>query len=101
MNHAAITHFPDSRFCYALAPDRFLFRIQTGRDDLISVRLHSQDKYLPLRILDTRKVNEMKKVAQDAFYDYYEVELSFSVVCLRYYFELTDRLGNTCYYANC
>lgn len=101
MNHAAITHFPDSRFCYALAPDRFLFRIQTGRDDLISVRLHSQDKYLPLRILDTRKVNEMKKVAQDAFHDYYEVELSFSVVCLRYYFELTDRLGNTCYYVNC
>ena len=101
MNHAAIAHTPDSRFCYALAPDRFLFRIQTGRDDLISVRLHSQDKYLPLRILDTRRVTEMKRVAQDACHDYYEAELTFSVVCLRYYFELTDKLGNTVYYANC
>ena len=101
MNHAAIAHTPDSRFCYALAPDRFLFRIQTGRDDLISVRLHSQDKYLPLRILDTRHVTEMKRVAQDACHDYYEAELTFSVVCLRYYFELTDKLGNTVYYANC
>ena len=101
MNHAAIAHTPDSRFCYALAPDRFLFRIQTGRDDLISARLHSQDKYLPLRILDTRRVTEMKRVAQDACHDYYEAELTFSVVCLRYYFELTDKLGNTVYYANC
>lgn len=101
MNLAAIAHTPDSRFCYALAPGRFLFRIQTGRDDLISVRLHHQDKYLPLRIFDTRRVVEMKRVAQDACHDYYEAELSISVVCLRYYFELTDRLGNTLYYANC
>ena len=101
MNHAAIAHSPDIRYCYALAPDRFLFRIQTGRDDLICVRLHSQDKYLPLRILDTRRVTEMKRVAQDAYHDYYEAELTISVVCLRYYFELTDKLGNTVYYANC
>ena len=101
MNHAAIAHSPDIRYCYALAPDRFLFRIQTARDDLISVRIHTQDKYLPLRILDTRRVTEMKRVAQDAYHDYYEVELSFAVVCLRYYFELTDKLGNTVYYANC
>jgi glycosidase len=101
MNHAAVAHAPDSRFCYALAPDRFLFRIQTGRDDLISVRLHTQDKYLPLRILDTRRMTQMKRVAQDAYHDYYEAELTFSVVCLRYYFELTDRMGNTVYYANC
>ena len=101
MNHAAIAHSPDIRYCYALAPDRFLFRIQTARDDLISVRIHTQDKYLPLRILDTRRVTEMKRVAQDAYRDYYEVELSFAVVCLRYYFELTDKLGNTVYYANC
>jgi glycosidase len=101
MNHAAIAHTPDSRFCYALAPGRFLFRIQTGRDDLNSVRIHFRDKYLPLRILDTRRVTQMKRVAQDASHDYYEVELNFSLVCLRYYFELTDKLGNTVYYANC
>jgi glycosidase len=101
MNHAAIAHTPDIRYCYAIAPDRFVFRIQTGRDDLISVRLHSQDKYLPLRFFDSRRVTEMKRVAQDAYHDYYEAEMTFSLVCLRYYFELTDRLGNTVYYANC
>ena len=83
MNHAAIAHSPDIRYCYALAPDRFLFRIQTGRDDLICVRLHSQDKYLPLRILDTRRVTEMKRVAQDAYHDYYAEISGNSRACQR------------------
>lgn len=101
MNRGAIAHMPDSRYCYCLQPGRFLFRLQTGRDDLARVRLYYRDKYIPLKFLDTRKVTEMKLVAQDSCHDYYEAELEIDVVCLRYYFELTDIRGQVLYYSNC
>ena len=69
MNRGAIAHMPDSRYCFCLRPGRFLFRLQTGRDDLMSVKLHYQDKYLPLRIKDTRGVISMRRVAQDGCHD--------------------------------
>ena len=43
MNLGAIAHMADSRYCYCLEPGRFLFRLQTGRDDLAQVRMHYQD----------------------------------------------------------
>lgn len=101
MNRGAIAHMPDSRYCYSIAPGRFLFRLQTGRDDLTEVRLHFQDKYIPLWLMDTRDVVVMRRVAQDSCHDYYEVELDIDVVCLRYYFELTDTHGERLYYSNC
>lgn len=101
MIRGAIAHFPDSRWCYCLQPGRFLFRLQTGRDDIAQVRLHHQDKYLPVKFFDTRAVTEMHRVAQDSCHDYYEAELTIDVVCLRYYFEITDNEGNTLYFSNC
>ena len=101
MNRGAIAHMPDSRYCFCLRPGRFLFRLQTGRDDLMSVKLHYQDKYLPLRIKDTRGVISMRRVAQDGCHDYYEAELDMDLVCLRYFFELLGSDGETVYYANC
>ena len=101
MNLGAIAHMPDNRYCYCLRPGYFLFRLQTGRGDLSGVVIHYQDKYIPLRFLDTRRKAPMKLVAQDRTHDYYEVELEIDVVCLRYYFELTDLEGNRKYYSNC
>lgn len=101
MNRGAIAHMPDSRYCYCLRPGRFLFRLQTGRDDLSGVVMHFRDKYIPVRILDTRDQITMRRVAQDNSHDYYEVELEVQVVCLRYFFELLGKDGQTMYYANC
>jgi len=101
MNRGAIAHMPDSRYCYCITPGRFLFRIQTGRDDIAQVRLHFRDKYIPVQFIDTRDSVLMKCVAQDVSHDYFEAEISIDVVCLRYYFELTDREGQTLYYSNC
>ena len=101
MNRGAIAHMPDIRYCYCIEPGRFLFRLQTGRDDIAQVRMHYRDKYIPLFIMDTRAVAPMRRVAQDACHDYYELELSIDVVCLRYYFELTDKNGERLYYSNC
>ena len=100
MNYAAIYHEATSRYCFALAPGRFLFRLQTGRGDLRRVTLHSRDKYLPLWKKDTRRATPMQVAASSRFHDYYEAELEFHVVCLRYYFELEDADGTISYYAN-
>ena len=45
MNYAAIWHEATQRYCYCLEPGRFLFRLQTAKDDIKSVTLHALDKY--------------------------------------------------------
>lgn len=101
MNRGAILHMPDSRWCFCLKPGRFLFRLQTGRDDLCEVIMHYRDKYIPVKFVDTRKQIPMKRVAQDGCHDYYEIQLEIEVVCLRYFFELRSKDGERLYYANC
>lgn len=101
MNRGAIAHMPDSRYCYCIRPGRFVFRIQTGRDDLTGVIMHFRDKYIPVQFFDTRGQIPMKRVAQDGSHDYYEAELDIDVVCLRYFFELIGNDGERLYYGNC
>ncbi len=101
MNYGAVAHMPDQRYCYCLYPGRFLIRLQTGRDDLQEVKLHYRDKYIPLRLHDTRKSVHMNRVAQDHFHDYYEAEVDIDVVCLRYYFELRGFNGERMFFSNC
>ena len=100
MNYAALWHEATQRYCYCLEPGKFLFRLQTAKDDMKSVILHTRDKYLPLKIRDTRKATPMKWVASDGFRDYYEAELEFEVVCLRYCFELEDKEGSRIFFTN-
>ena len=82
MNYAAIWHEATQRFCYCIEPGKFLFRLQAGKDDLKQVTLHSRDKYLPLKLKDTRRATPMVKVASDGLRDYYEVTLEFQPALL-------------------
>ena len=100
MNYAAIWHEATQRFCYCIRPGKFLFRLQTAKDDIKQVILHSRDKYLPLHIRDTRQATHMRKVAGDGLRDYYEAELEFQMVCLRYCFEIEDFAGNRVFFSN-
>ena len=101
MNLAAIRHEATQEYCFCMEPGKFLFRLQTGKNDLCSVTLHTRDKYIPLKIKDTRRTTPMKWVASDGLRDYYEAELEFQVVCLRYCFELEDHAGHRVYFSNC
>ena len=47
-------HFADNNYCYAVEEGRFLIRLETKRGDMAKVRLHVQEKYLPVSYLDTR-----------------------------------------------
>lgn len=97
---AAIEHSSTGRDCFCLEQGRFVFRLRSARGDLARVILHYQDKYLPLSIQDTRAETGLQLVTSDATLDYWEAELEFQVVCLRYWFELVDREGKRKYYSN-
>ena len=62
MNYAAIRHEATQDYCFCLQPGMFLFRIETANADCRCVILHSRDKYLPLKLKDTRKATIMRKV---------------------------------------
>ena len=100
MEYSAIRHEADKHYCFALEKGKFLFRIQTKKDDIEKIVLHSRDKYIPLEMLDSRNQCKMEKVASDRFFDYFEAVLEIDVICLRYYFALTDKMGETVYFGN-
>ena len=100
MELAAIRHFADDYYCYALEKGRFLIRLETKRGDASAVRLHVQEKYLPVSYRDTRQVYDMTLACSDRYRDYYEAAVSVDVVCLRYFFELEDASGRVAYFGN-
>ena len=100
MEFAAIRHFADSNYCYAVEEGRFLIRLETKRGDLAAVRLHVQEKYLPVSYRDTRQVYDMTLACSDRYRDHYEAVISMDVVCLRYFFQLEDASGRVTYFGN-
>lgn len=100
MEYAAIRHFGEKRYCYAVGKGRFLVRLETKKGDAAEVILHVQDKYLPVRHVDTRREYMMNIACSDDYIDYYEAIIDMDVVCLRYFFEIKDMSGKVIYYGN-
>ena len=100
MEYAAIRHFADRRYCYAIEKGRFLIRLETKKEDAVRVTLHVQDKYLPLKYRDTRRAYGMDIACSDNYLDYYEAVIDIDVVCLRYFFEIEDAAGERTFYGN-
>ncbi|WP_322169685.1 alpha amylase N-terminal ig-like domain-containing protein [Acutalibacter caecimuris] len=98
MELAAIRHFADKTYCYALEKGRFLIRLETKRGDMARVRLHTQEKYLPAGL--TRQVQDMELACADRYRDYYEAVVTIDMVCLRYFFEMEDATGRVLYYGD-
>lgn len=100
MEYAAIRHFADKKYCYAVEKGRFMFRLETKKGDAVKVILHGQEKYLPIEFMDTRQEHRMKIAYSDNYIDYYEVIIDIDVVCFRYFFEIEDASGKVTYYGN-
>lgn len=100
MEKSAVRHNADREFCFAEKKDTFVVRIYTKAGDCEQVSLCIQDKYLPIERMDTRKEIVMERVACDGLLDYYEARVNIHMLCMRYYFALTGRDGETLYYAN-
>lgn len=96
MELAAIRHFENRKYCYALEKGRFLVRLETKRGDIARVRLHTQEKYLPNGL--SRQTHDMELACRDRYRDYYEAVITIDMVCLRYFFELEDASGQVLYF---
>lgn len=97
----AIFHKMDKEYAYALSDNKFLIKIKTKKDDILSIKLYYCDKYLRKykRMEGRLHYKEMKKVFSDELFDYYEGEINIDVICLRYFFKLISR-DEISYYGN-
>lgn len=100
MEKAAVVHNPDNYFFYSTGRDTFTVKLMAKAGDVSLAALHYRDKYIPLDKLDTRGKVPMRRVAGDGLHDYYEAELKVNMLCIRYFFELTDSRGEVTYYGN-
>lgn len=98
MDIAALQHEATARWCFALAPGRFCIRLQAAAGDLAAVTLHALDKYAPRRTPEALRAVPMRRIACDGRRDTFEAVIELDLVCLRYYFELTDTAGQTLYF---
>ena len=65
MEYSAIRHFADKNYCFALKKGCFLIRLEVKKDDADRVVLHTQDKYQPLKFMDTRHSYTKKPTHSD------------------------------------
>lgn len=100
MEKAAILHFMDQNYCFVNAKGEYVFRIRTRADDAVQVIFHGRDKYVHMLKSSDKKKAEMQKVATDGIVDYYETTMTLDMICLRYFFELVDKDGQSLYYGN-
>lgn len=101
MNKEAIFHKMDKEYAYSLGNNIFLIKLRVKKDDVNEIKLFYCDKYLrkyhhPKGRLFSKKMN---KVFSDGIFDYYEVEIKAEVICLRYFFKLSDE-KEILYYGN-
>lgn len=97
MNKQAILHIPSSNFAHGIDKERVIFRLRAGRGDLKSCTLFYGDRaYRQNPVLFTSA--EMDVVAQDKYFDYFEICLKSPYTRICYYFELDDGTERTLYF---
>lgn len=94
----SIYHKIYSDYAYALSKKDLLIKIRTKKGDVKKINLIYLDKYKYSRNKETFTV-EMKKVATDNLYDYYEAIIEHELISVNYYFELIDD-QEVLYYGN-
>ncbi len=96
MNQEAILHIPLSSYAYATEEHKLTLRIRTAKNDMESVYVCYGDRVALTEPIPVHSL-EMKRIATDTLYDYYEVtfDTDFTRVC--YYFKLCSA-GKIYYY---
>lgn len=71
----AIYHRPKSNFSYAYDRDTLHIRLRTKKNDVDSVCVLYGDKYFRDKWIDMSKQSDMYIIAQDKYFDYWQVEI--------------------------
>lgn len=99
MNYFAVKHIPMSQDAHGIDPKHVVIRLRTGRDDLQHCVLFYADRACRMTPVIFSSV-EMKTVAHDEWFDYYQVILDSPYERLCYYFELDDGKKKLLYYGD-
>lgn len=94
----AIYHKIYSDYAYALTKTDLLIKIRTKKGDVKKINLTYLDKYKYFRNKETFTF-EMKKVASDNLFDYFESIIQHNFISVNYFFELMDE-EEILYYGN-
>lgn len=97
MNQAAVLHIPMSQYAHGLDDTRIVFRLRAARQDLISCMLIYGDRACRHTPVDYFRA-EMRVVAFDTVFDWWEITLETTIKRVCYAFELTDTEGYVRYY---
>lgn len=89
MQLQAVLHIPLSSYAFAASETSLVIRLRTAKGDVQGCSLYYGDRVCEKDPIDVTEL-EMKKIASDELFDYYEavVEDKYTRVC--YYFELKD-----------
>jgi hypothetical protein len=98
MNREAIIHLSNLEDTYALTDKEAVVRIRTAKNDLQAITLVYIDKYRHMfHDYHVYEQSEMKRVASDGRYDFYESIILHDVQLIDYYFRLQSADETICY----
>ena len=100
MNPATIFHRPLSEYAFALDNTHYVFRLRTGRGEVVSCKFYYADRAVMTPELVFFCV-PMEKFREDQYFDWYEIRLETSFERIAYYFELFNGAESLCYYGDC
>ncbi len=99
MLREAIYHKIDSEYAYAISKNQLVIKLRTKKNDVDKVTLYYLEKYNWGPQKNPTFNIEMKKVACDSLFDYYEVIINVEMISVCYYFEIKDG-EETLFYSN-
>lgn len=89
MNMAAILHKPGQNFAYPLDKNTLKLRIKAARNELKELKVIYGSRY-PIDGKAPQQIKDMKLLASDELYDYFETSITMKDNRFRYYFYLND-----------
>lgn len=97
MNKSAILHIPLSQYAYAEDEHTLTIRLRAEKGDLKKCVLYYGDRVDPVEPIAVKEI-DMKKVATDDLFDYYETRIRDIYTRVCYYFLLDDGAEQQYYY---
>ena len=99
MKKESVLHIPMSQYAHGMDETTLVFRLRVAKNDLLSCTLNYGDTACRSTPIVFHEV-EMKTVATDALFDYYEVVLESLYHRVYYYFTLFDGHERIYYYSD-
>lgn len=95
----AIEHIPDSSYAHAIDESTLVIRLRAKKGDIKECILFYGDRVFPKEPISVTDV-EMRIVASDLLFDYFEVDVKSEYTRVCYYFWLSDGITSTYYFGN-